>query len=472
MTGHIIGKELRETVHSSRFAYTYGVCSLLILLAFVIGARNHQAQLQRHRAAVAENLRQMEGLTDWLRVNSHRIFLPPRPLESLVTGISNDIGRTVEMSGRGELAAVNSRYNDDPLLAMFRFLDLEFIFQVVLSLFAVLFAYDAINGEKERGTLRLTFANPVPRHKYILGKLLGSLSALVVPLAIPVLLGCLLLPALGMVLSTEEWVRLALVLLAGILYVGVFLTLSVLVSTLTHRSSSSFLFMLVIWTLSVLIVPRASVLLAGRSVAVLSVDEIAHLKGRLRSQLWREDMQKLEDFSPEQTEDPEKLMQEFNAYMDEIAAERDRKMSELSNRLNEQRANGQRRQELLAYSLARVSPTAAFTLAATRLVGTSIDLKQHFAREAAAYQDSYGKFMQEKTGMNLGGRVVIMKLSSSQDGEQEKPIDPHELPAFHYRPPGLAESFDAALPDLGLLAGFNVLFFLAAFVAFLRYDLR
>ena len=120
----------------------------------------------------------MEGLTDWTRVNSHRIFLPPQPLEVLVSGVSNDIGRTIEMSGRGELSANNSRFNDDPIFAVFRFLDLDFIFQIVLSLFAILFAFDAINGEKERGTLRLAFANAVPRDKYVLGKLTGSFLAL------------------------------------------------------------------------------------------------------------------------------------------------------------------------------------------------------------------------------------------------------------------------------------------------------
>src|ERR1051325_11113052 len=79
-----------------------------------------------------------------------------------------------EVRGGGELTADDSRFNEVPIFAIFRFLDLDFIFQIVLSLFAILFAYDAINGEKERGTLRLSFANPIPRHTYILGKLGGA----------------------------------------------------------------------------------------------------------------------------------------------------------------------------------------------------------------------------------------------------------------------------------------------------------
>ena len=181
----LLDKELKEIVGTTKFAVTFGVCAVLILLAFYVGARNYEVSRQEYEGAVVENLRQMEGLTDWGEID-HRIFLPPQPLAALVSGISNDIGRTVDMKSSGELRAEDSRFNEDPIFAIFRFLDLEFIFTIVLSLFAILFGYDAINGEKERGTLALSFANSVPRDQYVLGKLVGSFLALVVPLMIPI----------------------------------------------------------------------------------------------------------------------------------------------------------------------------------------------------------------------------------------------------------------------------------------------
>ena len=193
----LIEKELREIISSTKFAVTFGVCAVLILLAFYTGARNYQVSLAQYQAAKTENLRQLEGLTDWIMVRNHRIFLPPEPLAALVTGISNDIGRSTTVRGRGELASQDSRFNDEPIFAVFRFLDLDFIFQIVLSLFAILFAYDAINGEKERGTLRLTFANGIPRAQYLIGKMTGSFLALAIPVLLPILLGCLLLPLMG-----------------------------------------------------------------------------------------------------------------------------------------------------------------------------------------------------------------------------------------------------------------------------------
>jgi len=254
----LLEKELKEIVGTTKFAVTFGVCAVLILLAFYVGARNYEVSRQEYEGSVVENTRQMEGLTEWTGIE-HRIFLPPQPLAALVSGVSNDIGRTVNMEIRGELRSEDSRFNEDPIYAVFRFLDLEFIFSIVLSLFAILFGYDSINGEKERGTLALSFANSIPRDQYVLGKLVGSFLALVVPLMIPILIGCLMLPMLGVPMDGDSWLRLAMVIVAGILYFGVFLTLSVFISTLTQRSSSSFLLLLVVWIFAVLIIPIEAV---------------------------------------------------------------------------------------------------------------------------------------------------------------------------------------------------------------------
>ena len=92
------------------------------------------------------------------------------------------------MRAQGELRSEDSRFNEHPIFAVFRFLDLEFLFSVVLSLFAILFAYDAVNGEKERGTLRLFFlVAPYRADTYILCKLVGAFVALGIALVVPIL---------------------------------------------------------------------------------------------------------------------------------------------------------------------------------------------------------------------------------------------------------------------------------------------
>lgn len=469
----IVQKEARDLLSTTKFATTFGVSALLILLAFYVGAQNHRLAQAQHSASMAENLRQMEGMTDWFALEQYRIFIPPRPLEALVTGVANDIGRTAEVKTRGEITPEDSRYSEDPLFAVFRFLDLTFIFQIVLSLFAILLGYDAICGEKERGTLRLTFANAVPRATYVLGKLIGSFGTLALSLVVVIGLGCLLLPIMGVHLSAEEWVRLGLIAWAGLLYFGAFLALSVFVSALTHRSSTSFLLLLMFWIGAALIVPRVSVLLAGRNADVPSVDELSAQKATYARQLWKEFRDGLKNFeAPEggDRETIEAVLAAFNKYQDSLTTLRDLKAGRFNDRLNEDRFNRQVVQERLALSLARMSPTAALSLASAALAGTSLELKNRFYAEATSYRKAFNEFLTEKTGMNVGGRMIMWRVND--DEAPPEPIDPQEIPAFTFRDASLAESVGAALPDMGILALFNILFFAGAFLAFLRYDVR
>ena len=62
----------------------------------------------------------------------------------------------------------------------------------VLSLIAILFTFDSISGERERGTLRLMLANSIPRHTVLLGKFLGALISISAPLTLAVLMNLLI----------------------------------------------------------------------------------------------------------------------------------------------------------------------------------------------------------------------------------------------------------------------------------------
>jgi ABC-type transport system involved in multi-copper enzyme maturation permease subunit len=450
--------------------YTFAVSAILILLAFYSGAVSHVQNVERWEAAKAENLRQLDGITDWLRVRDHRVFLPPQPLASLVSGISNDIGRTTTVAPRGEVSTEDSRYNEEPLFAMFRFLDLEFIFQVVLSLFAILLGYDAISGEKERGTLKLCMANAVSRATFLLGKFIGSYAVLTISLLIPISVGCLLLPLLGVHLTGQEWLRLASIVFVGLLFFGAFLSLALFISSVTQRTANSFLLLLVIWVGSVMILPRAAVLLAGRSVEVPSVDEVGYQKASFATDLWKDFRESLAGFQAPKTEDPEEMMTYFNKYMDSLSTTRDQKLEEFRARVNENRYNRVQERAAIAFGLARVSPSVTLSLATAELAGTSPDLKQRYYDQAMAYQPILSDFLFEKTGFRVGAGMFIMK----QGGEKEEPepIDPTELPVFDFQQPSYTTMMAGVLPDVGLLALFNLLFFAGAVVAFNRYDAR
>jgi ABC-type transport system involved in multi-copper enzyme maturation permease subunit len=469
----IIEKEIRDLVGSTKFAITFGACAFLIIASFYAGAARYELYRSQLEASKAANTRQIGTNTDWNAVGEAIAFLPSQPLATLVSGVSNDIGHAAAVRGRGQPEFDISRYGEDPIYAVFQFLDLEFLFKVILSIFAILLGYDAVSGEKEQGTLRLSFSNAVPRHRYLLGKIIGEASVMGVSLLIALALGALLLPLMGVPMSGSDWVRLGLIVVTGFLYFGVFLTLSIMVSALTHRSSSSFLVMLVIWISSVLIIPRAAVLLAGRSVEVPSVDEISSQKAQYASQLRDEYIDGLGQMSISMSGPDDDPIKKLNTYMDSLTNIRETKMDEFSGRLDEQRANRQVQQSNLAFALARISPTTSLTMAISNLAGTSLALKEHFYNEARSFSTAFGEFKREKTGFNAGAgmRMIAIKHGGEAEPEPER-IDPAEMPEFKYTPPGLTAVLAASASDIGLLAIFNLLFFAGAFVAFSRYDVR
>lgn len=458
----VIAKELREIIASTKFAVTFLVCSLLILLAFYVGARNYQISRAQYELAKAEDLRQMATLTDWGAID-HHIFLPPQPLASLLVGVTNDIGRNIQMQERGTLDPADSRFNDDPIFAVFHFLDLDFVFQAILSLFAILFLYNAINGEKEQGTLRLAFSNAMPRNTYILGKATGSFLALIVPLLIPILIGCLLLTLMGIPMSPDEWLRLGLIVGCGFLFLGAFATMSLFVSSITHKSSSSFLILVVAWICAVLVIPRTSVLLAGQAVEVISVDQMAYERIMQENQDWDAERENLNRHKVT-AKNANAAVQELLKFYEEMQNRLAQKNQALADRLSEDRRNQEARQQRVAFGLARMSPASAFSLAATNIAGTSLALKQRYQDEALRYRESYARFLRSK----LGPR----RIRINEPAKKPKPINPHELPEFEFQQPPIKDVLRTALPDIGVLAFFNVFFFVAAFVAFLRYDVR
>ncbi len=155
-------KELKAILLSPKFVATFGVCSLLILLSVFIGIQEHRAAVDQYETAIQLADQEIREATSWWGVNN-RVYRRPNPMQIFASGVNNDIGRLSNISTWTEVKLRQSAYSDNSLFALFRFIDFTFIVQVVLSLFAILFTYDAINGERESGTLKLAFSNAVPR---------------------------------------------------------------------------------------------------------------------------------------------------------------------------------------------------------------------------------------------------------------------------------------------------------------------
>ncbi len=484
----MILKELKSIISSPKFAATFGACSILILLSIFIGINEYQENVKAYDTASQLNNQRLAESLSWHGM-SNQIFRKPQVMQILVSGVQNDIGRLSSVGRYEGIKLRRSSYSDDPIFAVFRFIDFAFITQVALSLLAILFTYDAINGERERGTLKLTFANAVPRAKYILAKFLGSTLGLVIPLLIPILIGILLMLLYRVPITGEDWIKISVLLLTSILFFVFFIAAGLMVSAMTRRSSTSFMILLVAWVTMVLIVPRAGVMLAGQLVTIPSVAEIESQQAAYEQSAWDAHYDKMEEARiarrqqmANMTPAEKEAFEEDNmwGWMEEEEASRKKIQGEISDhnkKLNEDHRNRRSEQERLGFSLSRFSPASAYQLACMTLANTNIMLKNSYEDALNQYRDGFLAFTSRKQEENEGTSGIRISIDSetgfSFSGSRGiESLDLSEIPRFDVPRQTLSTIANSTILDVGILLFYTIAAFALGFFAFLRYDVR
>ncbi|RKU15721.1 hypothetical protein C6503_13465 [Candidatus Poribacteria bacterium] len=169
----------------------------------------------------------------------------------------------------------------NPLLNVFSAVDAVLMVQIAFSLFVISIAYDVICGERERGTLALLASNPVSQYHILIGKYLGGMASLLVPLAIGWVAAAILINVDPMLaFHTAEWGRFAELFAALVLYLSVFFLLSMLISAIPQRSARALVWLLFLWIVIVFIIPNGAVYIAKQvrpipSKSVVNIESAA-----------------------------------------------------------------------------------------------------------------------------------------------------------------------------------------------------
>ncbi len=472
MFGTLVHKEVRAILLSPKFVATFAVCSLLILLSVFIGIREYKAAVRQHQAALLLNEQTIRQTSNLMRLQT-KAFREPDPMQIFVSGVTYDVGRWAPISVNEAPLLTGSTYAEDTLFAVFRVIDFDFIIQVVLSLFAILFTFNALSGEREDGTLKLVFANSVSRAQYLAAKCAGAWLGLAVPLAIPILLSLLMVMVAGVPLEFPHWMRLATLGGLSILLFTFFIMLGVLFSTLSHRPSVSFLLSLSAWVVLVMIVPRAGAAAAAQIARVPSAGEVASIRDGYAKE--RQD-RFIKEWVNGMTLAGGCTTTLNTKIHDSLRSEADRDIAQNDARINEDLRNRRAVQERLAFSLARLSPSAAFHLAAMTTAGSDPDLKGRYEEAAAANREEFRKYVDKKSGES-GPPGIRISISSESGLQIAMPremgaFDPGELPRFAPPTFSLGNALAGIVIDIAVLLLGTMIAFGGALLSFLRYDLR
>lgn len=478
MIWEVIKKEIKSNISSPKILITYIVCIVLILTSFITGTVSYLNLRDEITLQAANEKDRLTALYNYqldYMVGGMNLYRLPDRLSVLVSGVGGDAAQRGTVSYYVDPGFDVSKFNSTPILALFGVLDLEFVVKMILSLFALLFTFDAVSGEKEQGTLKLNFASSIKRSGFLIGKLIGNFVLLIIPFIIPVLLGFLVLSFVpGMNFNSEEWIRIGFIILSFTLYLLVFYSIGIMVSSLTSRSSVSFLILLMIWVALISIFPRGAVLIAQNVEPVPPIDEVrkAYFSefGSSQRGFYDAIKKELEEFFADIKAG--KFSQERqNEMNDAILVAHDdwaRGMRERGVEISHEQDMKQEQQNKLAIAISRLStPAAALTFATQRLARTGVyTLDKQFRDNVRNMQGVYVEKNDEVIAENPG-------LLSGQ-GMPGQMIDASEaypdLTLLKKEP--LNESINAVLQDFTVMVLMSVLFVAIAFVAFLRYDVR
>jgi len=478
MLKDIIKKEILDHLLSAKFVFMFIICFVLILLSFYMGVAGYLADKKIYDDDIAWDRLAWAPPNNYnlLLTGSLKVYRAPQTLGAIVKGVEDAAGRVSHTVLSEEVSLGESKYQSNPLTSVFGAFDLMFIVKMALSLFAILLIYDTICGEKEKGTLKLSLSNSVPRDRLLLGKFIGGFISLCIPLLLPMMIGLIYLSLHPMIVLTgEDWQRLGFIFLMFLLYLTVFFCLGMLVSSLTARSATSLIILLFVWSVWGIVVPKASVIIAGMLRPIPVANEIYAQKTASSKQV-------TQDFAPRdqelQAQHNIKLIpmgggsyriegdfQAFQAYqaaLSKLNEERDRVVSDNYEKINRDFQLRKDAQAALAKNISRISPASALTFGATSLARTGVDDYNRFWKAALDYKQVSRDWV--RTNPDLRDEKGSYKEIDSAV------VAGMPQPALNYE--NLSGAIVRILPDFIAMALMIILLTGGAYFAFIRCDVR
>ncbi len=472
MIRQIIYREVLENILSLRFVMSLILTILLFAAAGFVFVAKYKQESQDYWKNTNENLSNLNEQTKQLHsVARYRqtIYRKPKLLALCNEGFEKYLPNSFQFSVFSTyIPEVRSLSNFD--LGRFSDMDLAFIISMILSFMALIFAYDTISGEKEKGTLRLILTASIPRHTIILGKYAGVMLTLGIPLLLGLLVNLLIVVSSGeVVISVAQWFKILTIVLLSFLYLSIFVLLGIFVSSRTSHSANSMVILLLVWIGLVILIPSF-----GRIISD------AARKSPTQAQLQRkftEADRQIRDacnsgkfgrnagmFSQNPEKDnPPGTVRFYNAWR------------EAYNQVREDHLNKMIAPATFGRSFTRLSPAVVYQCASEVIAGTGINRFKSLYQQVKRYQAELKEYVRSKDAEDPDSIHLLCDHGQAiRDWGvmSKKPVSFDTVPKFQERDLALGQSLKLAIWDIGLLVLFNLVFFAAAFVSFLRYDVR
>jgi ABC-type transport system involved in multi-copper enzyme maturation permease subunit len=466
----LIQKEIMHHILSVRFVALLVMCLLLVPLTLHINYRNYlQNQVNYQESLKLSTAESEEKPPDAPDPDTEvsKLFLEPTPLSVFAKGLEESLPSYLGMTRNGVKQGSMS-LGEAPLSSALGNLDFLFVVSTVFSLLALLFTFDAVAGEREAGTLRITLSNALPRDLFLWSKLIGGYIVFVVPFLVSFLLGLLLLVSQGFPLGESDiFLRVLSLTLISLLYIGVFFAIGTMISTYLDNSKTALIVAFTVWVLAVLITPRVGFLTAKLIAPTRAIQSVYMEKTAIRNNLNTEKEQALGGKIVETlgasinfNKDAEKIA-ELRAPID---AEYRQKFQEQVDEVEREYQREKKRQESVGENLSRITPTSSLIYLAMNLAQTGkIKRDTYFQMGTRYYTLLEEEYFSEISDDQI---AAISRFTSSKPPEPKKLAPPPDMAET-----ALPETLRHSIIDLLLLCFLAVVLTTVAFLKFFRLDI-
>ncbi len=250
-------KELKEMRRDRRLIWASGIALALLLVAVGISAQHCRTLArQKAQATAAERARwlgQGENNPHGAAHYGIYVFKPQTALMAFDPGIETFVGASVWLEAHKQNEFVYRPAQDAAPVQRFVQLSPATAVQILGPLLIILLGFGALAGEREQGTLRQILSQGADGPRLLTGKALALAAVLLVILA----------PAAGAAFMSGvtfglafSGLRLLLMVLAYVLYLGAFLFLTLTVSAWAASARSALVILLAFWAVNCFLAPR------------------------------------------------------------------------------------------------------------------------------------------------------------------------------------------------------------------------
>ena len=521
----IIKKDTLENILTLRFIIGFLACNIVFGIVTYVLVQDFNLEWNSVQAAKYESEQTIAGWEVYSFVRP-TVFKEPSLLAVFGSNMGKSWGKRIWISHTRIPVFTYDETAGGTLadfLGFFYSFDFPSVTQIFISLLALLFSFNAVNGEKERATLKLILSNHLQRTTLFVGKFIGALLAL-----LPIIISSLLVAFFIYLMNTpapltaDDWLGMALILLTTILLGAVFIAIGMLISVLTHRTASSLIICMIVWVFLILVVPNAVGFLSSEFGFSEDSREFERRLSALYSE-FSDGIRAIRYTAADYMVTANTFGSTDGGILFRIVSKNAEKfyMERLPIAIRAQNEYGIRRFDIenayyekrmnkmnLAGNLMRISPSSIYANIANALARTDAASHHYFIERARSYREELMDYIDSKGGYTSrrwftndtedapyrelmdeqADQMTLLEMGQAfQDpqlittfmswidevtNDPARKLDLSDMPRFESRQLPLLQAVNAALFDVFLIVVFLAIVVAITYIRFLSYDAR